>query len=76
MQVKAKHSLKYDGTWYATGTVFEIAMTDADKMTDMVDLVEEPLHTEDENTAAEEEAQQAEETKPASGGRGRKKADA
>lgn len=76
MKVKAKHSLKYDGTWYATGTVFEVAMTDADKMSDMVDLVDEPLHAEDENTAAEEDTRQTEEAKPASGGRGRKKADA
>lgn len=68
MLVKARHGVKYDGVWYKAGAEFEISLTDADRMTDMVTPVEEPLHAE----PIAEEPQRTENVKPTSG-RGRKK---
>lgn len=66
MLVRAKHSVKYDGVWYRPGAEFEISMTDADRMDRVVDIVEAPLHTENSDRIAENEA-------PVVRGRGRKK---
>lgn len=68
MLVKAKHGVGYDGVWYKAGAEFEISLTDAERMADMVVPVEEPLHTE----PIAEESQRTEEVKPTTG-RGRRK---
>ena len=54
MKVKAKHWLKYNGTWYQGGDEFEISAADAGDLEEMVEIAETPVHTE---PAAESEAQ-------------------
>jgi hypothetical protein len=78
MRVKAKHNVKYDGVWHRTGEEFEISLTDADRMANMVDSAEEPLHAEADETEKEtaETAEETIEKEPKPTGRGRKKADA
>lgn len=68
MLVKAKHGVKYDGIWYKAGEEFEVSLTDADRMADMVDALEESLHA---DTAAED-LNRSDEARQ-SAGRGRKK---
>lgn len=51
MRVRAKNNLNYDGTWHFTGEEFEIALTDADRLGDMIEIAETPV---EENTASGE----------------------
>lgn len=46
MRVAAKHWVCYNGIWYRKGDVFEVATTDMDELSPMVDIVETPIENE------------------------------
>ena len=48
MKVRARHWLKYDGTWYRGGDVFEVATTDTNSLNGMVDIAENAISPETE----------------------------
>ena len=52
MKVKAKHWVKYDGLWHRAGEVFDISLTEVDRMSADVDLAE-PLDRDAEPDIAE-----------------------
>ena len=58
MKVRAKHSVKYDGSWKKPGEVFDISLTEFDQMSAMVDVVE-PIDRDAEPDEAETPAEEA-----------------
>ena len=52
MKVRAKHWVKYDGSWYRPGQEFDISITEVDQMSADVDVAE-PLDRDAEPDTAE-----------------------
>ena len=71
MRVRAKYRIKYDGVWYRPETEFEISMTDADRLSGMVDIIDIPLRSNDSETTSRIIEYEA----PAARGRGRRKSE-
>lgn len=55
MKVRAKHCLKYNGTWHQGGEEFEISTTEAFSLNNMIEIAETPVLEPEAEKPAEEQ---------------------